>query len=213
MGKPVCILASARGSRTNTVIVMIIYNKKGAVIDLKTDEYPKVNAAIQKLSKVSVMVGIPSDTEQPHLGTGQVGTDARQGKGNITNAVLAYTHEFGSPAANIPARPFIVPGVQAAQPRITSYFQQAGDFALKGNEGGMMRAFHAAGLYAVTSIKTTIQARIPPPLAPATVAARIRKNPNRKRTAQGQNLGPNDFTPLIDSAQLVNSISYIVRTK
>lgn len=49
-----------------------------------------------------VLIGIPmSTTERPD--------------GEITNAELGYIHEYGAPEANIPARPFLIPGVESVK--------------------------------------------------------------------------------------------------
>ncbi len=153
--------------------------------------------ALQKLAKLQVLVGIPSEKNTR--------TD-----GPIGNASLGYIHEMGSPARNIPARPFLKPGIENSKDKWTDYLEQACKAALAGKEGVMQRALEAAGQTAVNSVKGTITAGIPPPLKPATIAARKRHKGGkglRKALAAG------GATPLIDSGQLLNSITYVVRER
>jgi hypothetical protein len=151
-----------------------------------------------------VLVGIPSDAEQPHLGAGVTGTEARSGV-PIGNAALGYIHENGSPINNIPARPWLAPGVRGSQTQWMPYFEQAGKFAFEGNLTAMDKALNAVGLTAQSAVKVRITEGIPPPLAERTVKARQRKRPSRKAQSA------EDMTPLIDTAQFLGSISYVVR--
>lgn len=144
--------------------------------------------AIRKLTENQALVGIPADNNQRQQ-TGQP----------ITNAALGYIHENGSPAQNIPARPFLVPGVTNAQPRTIDLLTQGAKAALDGDAGAMDRALNAAGLNAVSEVKRKITAGIPPPLK------RPRRRKGRPRGGQQ--------TPLIDTGQLLNSITYVVRKR
>jgi hypothetical protein len=58
--------------------------------------------AISQLSNKDVLVGIPDSAPER--------TDTP-----ITNAQIGYVMETGSPAHNVPARPFLVPGVADVQ--------------------------------------------------------------------------------------------------
>ena len=64
------------------------------------DRVSEVLSAVTKLVGREVLVGIPEDN------TERVNGD------EATNAQLGYVHEFGSPAKNIPARPFLIPGTE-----------------------------------------------------------------------------------------------------
>lgn len=156
-------------------------------IRMTKNTLPKVRAAVNALVKRDVLVGVPSEKT------------ARSGE-KITNASLAYIHDNGSPAANIPARPFIVPGLRAAQPQTRRYMKQAAAYALNGDLPGAERALHAAGLTASTAIKNAINTGDFEPLAPATIAGRLRR-------------GRTGTHPLIDTAQMRNAITYIVRKR
>lgn len=154
--------------------------------------------AMTRLAKTDVLVGIPADK------TGRRDTP-------ITSAALGFIHEYGSPAANIPPRPFLIPGIRAAAPRTTVYLAQAAKAAMDGNAERMERAMHAAGLAASVSVQSTIRAGISPPLQASTVAGRRRRSAGssyrRKASAASQ------VTPLIDTGQLLASITYALRER
>jgi hypothetical protein len=160
------------------------------------DRVESVAGTIRKLASTRVMVGIPSSAT------------SRNGDA-IGNATLGYIHENGSPINNIPARPFLVPGVRNSQPKWSDYLMQAGKFAMEGNAALMDKALHAAGLTAVNAVKLRITEGIPPPLSPVTVQRRRqrRAGSSYRRAATT----PADTTPLVDTGQLLNSISYVIR--
>lgn len=167
-------------------------------IGLKTivDRTRAVSQALNTLASTRVMVGIPAE---------------KAGRRNspIDNAALGYIHELGAPEANIPARPFLVPGVASAQREVEGYLRQASDAAFDGNMGKMLRALNAAGLKAATAVKKKISEGIPPPLKPSTIRKRRIRSPGssyrRKATGAG------DVKPLIDTAQMLRAITYVLR--
>lgn len=123
--------------------------------------------SLNELASVEVLVGVPAQAE------------ARD-DGSITNAALAYIHETGAPEANIPARPFIRPGVQNDKDNIVHYLRQASQAAFAGKRDAMMKAFNLAGLSAVNSIKKKITEGPFEPLKPATIAARRRRRRGKR---------------------------------
>lgn len=147
--------------------------------------------AINNLPARSVLVGIPEE---------KTDRDDSHDAAYVTNAVLGYIHENGAPEANIPARPWLVPGIRDAKAKISDYLRQAGNAALDGDSAKADRAMHAAGLTAVNSVRRKIQTGPFIPLAPATIAARLRK-------------GRTGTKPLLDTGQLRNSITYVIRDK
>lgn len=150
------------------------------------DRVKKVLGAIATLPQQDVLVGVPGDESVRDAGS------------SITNAALAYIHDNGAPEANIPARPFMHPGIDAARDDIAAQFRKGGKAALSGNHAGMENALHAAGIKAQASIRARITDGIPPALAASTLAARRR----RGRTGD---------TPLVDTGQLRNSVTYVLR--
>jgi hypothetical protein len=163
-------------------------------VSVTVDNLKKISEALKALGSNKVLVGIPQQN------------NPRQGE-PIGNASLGYIHETGSPARGIPARPFLVPGVTKSQDGWVKKLEQAARGAMAGEPALMKRHLGEAGQIAVNSVKQTIQAGIPPPLQPATVAARRRRTPGstyrRKATTAA------DVTPLIDTASMINSIVWV----
>lgn len=160
-------------------------NKDG--VKVVRDEASKIMTLIKALTGRDVLVGIPSSAT------------ARKEKGDpMDNATLGYIHEFGAPAAGIPARPFLLPGVADAQAGIAAQLGKAATAALNKDANETDARLHAAGMVAQNSVKRTINSDLPPPLAEGTLAARRRR-------------GRTGTVALIDTGQLRNSITYVVR--
>jgi hypothetical protein len=155
-----------------------------------------IERAIRRLTSKRLYIGIPQEK------------NSRPGE-PIGNAALAYIHNFGSPARNIPARPHAIPGIKAALPEMTKYLEQAARAALAGDVAGVDQRFAQAGQLGVRSVQRTIQAGIPPPLAPATVARRRIRTPGS--TYRRQATTPADVIPLIDTAQYLRAWTWVIR--
>jgi phage gpG-like protein len=153
------------------------------------DNLKKVSKSIDALGRARVMVGVPADK-----------TDRKDG--SISNASLAYIHNVGAPEANIPARPFMEPGVASVQPQIAEGLKKAGKFALEGRSDAVDRQFHRVGAIGRDAIKAKITDGPFAPLKPSTIAARKSKRKSRNNT---------DIKPLIDTGAMRNSISYVIR--
>jgi len=148
-----------------------------------------IKKAIDKLAGSRVRIGIPQDSK-------------RKGGDPMDNATLGWIHETGSPAQNIPARPFLRPGVTGSRDQWEPYLRQAAEAAYRGDETVMDQALNAAGGFARDAVKLTITDRIPPPVTEQTV---------RRSTSTGRRTGPvSGAVPLVDTAQLLNSITYVV---
>jgi hypothetical protein len=76
-----------------------------AVTVLK-DEVARAMKSVRALTGQRVMVGIPESTTE------------RPDKSGITNAALGYIHTYGAPSRNIPARPFLAPGIESVKDKI-----------------------------------------------------------------------------------------------
>jgi hypothetical protein len=150
---------------------------RGIVADLRT------------LARSEVLVGIPGKTA------------SRDDPGAMNNPTLGYIHEFGSPAAGIPRRPFLTPGVEAIRARTVAEFRGAALAALKGDANAAERTLNRVGLIAQNSVRATLTAGEGwPPLAEATLAAREAR-------------GRTGTRPLIDTGQLRASITYVVERR
>jgi hypothetical protein len=115
------------------------------------------------------------------------------------------------------------PGVKAVRKEIAQEFLNAGKAVFQGGANSVTLYLNRIGIIATRSIKGVITAGIPPPLAPSTIAGRIRRIKGKKRRqkiADAQAAGTPDsrqsgaegiFTPLVVTGQLRNSITYILR--
>jgi hypothetical protein len=178
---------------------------------LVLDKLPKLKTSFAKLSKSDVLVGVPQE-EAPRKDV--------EDKQLMNNATLAFIHDRGSPAANIPARPFMVPGIQNAKPGIVIQFKKAAQNCLHANDGEIGAALTKAGMIAQSSIRSVINAGIAPPLADSTLRARIRSGKAVKGAkaelasrAEGNAPGMDLAKPLVQTGQLRNSINFVIRKK
>ena len=192
------------------------YSKKGAGVAIRVPRDAQgldaLSATLKILANVEVLVGVPEET-----------TDVRNEDGveYITNAALAYIHDNGAPEANVPARPFMKPGIEAVQAKLTRQLRRAAGVAFNTRDASMVeRELHMVGLTAQSSIQRTIQEGIPPPLADATLRARARKRkgrvgPGLELLSRKMGEAPSmDFvTPLIDTGDLLKSITYAIRQR
>jgi len=155
------------------------------------DNLPALLRNLKRLGLKTVMVGVPG----AKAGRKKVGKEADA----MNNPTLAYIHEHGSPLDNIPARPFIAPGIKKAADKISKHLQKAGEVMLStGDQDAVDRELHTVGTIAQRSIRSVINEGPPPALAKSTLAARRRR-------------GHTGTVPLIDTGQLRNSITYVLK--
>jgi len=156
------------------------------------DLFKQVAESIGTMAKRRVLIGIPAPENQ------------RQ-DGALGNAALGYIHEKGSGVQKIPARPFLVPGVRAAEAKTIKALKAAAQAALDGDPHALDQGLNTAGLIGQTTVKQTLrnggtEDKPFKPLSQRTLAARRRK-------------GFAGEKPLVRTAQLLNSITYVVRDK
>lgn len=182
------------------------------------DNTAKVLAAIQKLASQEVLVGIPS-TEAER-------SDDDQGA-PLNNAQLGYIHEYGSPKANIPARPFLESGVEDQRASITNHLQTAAKAALNGQGEKVELSLNAAGLIASTGARNKLNSGEFAPLSPSTIRNRHKSRGTKSmRSSEKHYLeliasgsSPEQaqeeagIQPLVNTGQLRNSITYVIRKK
>lgn len=149
---------------------------------------PALLQAIKDLTSKEVLVGIP-DTAA-----------GRDDEDPISNAEIGYLMETGSPTQNIPPRPHLVPGVEAARERIAKRMQSGATNVLSGKKSDADATLTAVGIIAEIAVKTKISDGPFTPLAPRTLAARKA----RGRTGD---------KPLIDTGAYRRAITHVVRTK
>ena len=178
---------------------------------LKFDGLPKLKISLEKLSKRDVYVGIPGKNTLRETPEGE--------QEPINNATIGYLMQNGVPSQNIPARPFMTIGMDQAKPAVIRSFQTAAKKALHKDDAAITVGLERAGLTASAEIKKAITDGIPPPLKDSTLKARARKYKYRKAeraelAARAAGEQPSlSVKPLVDTAQLLNSITYVIRNK
>lgn len=182
------------------------------------DRVKDVLASINTLTKHQVLVGIPDekaerkpDPDEPHP---------------LNNAEIGFLMETGVPERNIPARPFLVPGVKDNDEKIAKRYRAAAQKALDGDKAAVEKAHAAVGLETASAVRKKITDGPFAPLSEATLrarAARGRKGATRelKRRAEGGAADAlNDdgalisnvnAKPLIDTGALRRSVTYVIR--
>lgn len=154
------------------------------------DRVAQVMKGLVSAEKYDVLIGIPSE-KGPRAG--------EHDQGALTNAALGYIHETGAPEANIPARPFLLPGVREAKAPVTPHLQKATQAFVDGDQVKGEKHLNAAGLIATNLVRRRLNEGIGfAPLASSTLATRRRR-------------GRSGIKPLIDTGQLRNSITYVIR--
>jgi phage gpG-like protein len=162
----------------------------GAKLTVTIDRTGALRKALADLVRHRVLVGIPDttaerepDPEDPHP---------------LSNAAIGYIHEFGAPEANIPARPFLRPGVQNAMPEIIKRYQAGAKALLDGRITDADQIHNTVGLIAQSAVKAKITDGPFAALSDATLA-------NRKAK------GRTGTSPLIDTGQLRNAVTCVIR--
>lgn len=152
---------------------------------VKVDDhvFRELREKIRGIGKAYVKVGVLESAGSADAGDG------------LTMAELAAIHEYGAPRANIPARSFIrntFLDSDGAESLKKFMFRTAK--GLIQEKLDVQQALNQLGAFAQSMIKNRIKAHIPPPLKPATV--------KRKGSS----------TPLVDTGQLINSITWEVKS-
>jgi hypothetical protein len=188
---------------------------------IKSDKLKIILVGINDLVRKKVLVGFPEST------------DARQDDDNgspMNNATLAYIHENGSPAANIPARPFLVPGVEDSLSKVEGALKKAAQNTLDRKTGAVDANLNQAGIVASMSVKNKINDGDFAPLKPSTVSNRrnsrdtksMRKSEKEYMEliasgaqAAGMSLSEiesaSGVKPLVNTAQMRNAVTYVIR--
>lgn len=187
-------------------------------LEIVKDETLAVFQAIEELVGKEVLIGIPESKNS---------RQAVDGEAPINNAALGYLHEFGSPAQNIPARAFLIPGVQKAEKPALYQLRKAADATLDGQPKKADQYLNAAGVVGSNSARNEISTANFAPLSPATIRNRHRQRGTKsmreseqvylmlvsKGVDPGAAQTETDIRPLINTGQLRNSITYVVRKR
>lgn len=149
--------------------------------------------ALAEIKRTAIYVGIANDSEK----------NKRKDGAPITNAQLGFIHEFGSPAANIPARPFLVLGVESVKDKIGADLGKAAKAALKGNESEFNERLTKTATDAAVAVRLYVKNGDFVSLAPSTIKAR-----QKKIDAVGGE--GNTIKPLMDTNDMISAVSGVV---
>lgn len=184
-------------------------------VTVTSDVVNRVTASIEKLTGLQVLVGIPEVN-----GARKEDED----DGDVTNAALGYIHEFGAPASNIPARPWLIPGVRKSVRDYMPQLRGAAAAALDGKPDIVERSLRMAGILAAQGAKHEMATGNFVLLKPETIRARqYSRGTKSKRKSEIQYLnlirqGVSPSTaqyatgvrPLINTRQMFNSVTYVL---
>ena len=163
-----------------------------------TSRVGTLNKSLQRLKKTSVFVGIAS---------GKKGDTRKDGA--IPNSVLGYIHEKGSPAAGIPARPFLEPGVASAQEKISHSMGVAMKAALADDAKEVKSILRQTGQDAVSAVQIYMRNASFEPLKLETIRNRkySRKTKSRRKEEE---TGVGTIKPLINTKDLLSHIDFYI---
>ena len=183
--------------------------KPSLSVRLAANRTGNVCRAVQGLTDRDVCIGVPAD-------------EAAKREGGINNAELSYIHEFGAPAAGIPARPHLLPGVRQILPDAVAALKEAAAKALQGNDKAVDEALGAIGLIGQNAVRAKFQNNDWPPLKDATLDARPLKKDDQGNVLADKKGQPvreksrrekGKLNPLLDTAQLMKSHTWVIRKR
>jgi hypothetical protein len=152
-------------------------------VTVSEDHFEEAFTLAQMADEWETVIGFPGSTA------------ARQNGDPINNPTLAAILEHGSPANNLPARPFLEPGLLSGKDRLAKIMEIGLTRTLSGDHTGISWALEAAGVEGVSLVQRKMVQGPFAPNAPSTI--------KRKKSKR----------PLIDTGQLRQAVSYVVREK
>ena len=154
-----------------------------ATIQANDAQWKAVQEAVKELKKHEVLVGVPQEKS------------SRKGSGKVTNAELLFIHTNGSPVRGIPPRPVLQPAIENDKERVGEMLGKAIDAATSGNKEQVVPALERAGMYGANICKAWF------------VNPSNSWKPNSPETEKRKG----SKRPLIDTAEMRKSITYIVK--
>lgn len=180
---------------------------------LKTtvDNVDALRALLEGISATEVLVGFPESSA------------TRDGSGP-TNAMLGYVHDNGAPEQNIPARPFMIPGIESVATEVTNILAALAKGHLNKGKLTADQGLTRVGLKVQAAIRKKINEGVPPPLADSTLRRRAARKGKGLGSRKGAKLelelraagwDPSvDFAkPLVDTGQMRNAVSFVIRKR
>ena len=137
----------------------------------------------------------------------------------VTVATVAAIHEFGAPAAGIPARPFIIPTAKKERSAWSKIIAGGVKKVIKGN-ATVFDVLNVVGIQAAADMKTMVISISSPALSPVTVLLRKWRKAGRQidasvvdqaRSAISRGVDPgSNNKPLNDTGYMIKSINHAV---
>ena len=182
-------------------------------VKVTRDQVEDVLKAVRQLVSVEILVGIPGENAERQPAPGASPSP-------ISNVQIGLISEFGSPAQNIPARPFLVPGVRDALPALLPKLKRAGQLALdfKGPVP-VTQALIGVGIAAASAVQMKITTGPFQPIADATKRARLYRKMGYRNASEARKQKmmakwmAGDFKPLLDSGAMRASVTFVIRPK
>lgn len=144
---------------------------KHAKVTMTKNEVEKLLSGLRSLEAEKVLVGIPADK------SGRNNADGSP----LNNATIGAIMEHGSPAANIPARPWLRPGIASAKAKIIKRYEGAAKKAVKGDLSAATIVHQVVGQETADAVKKYIRTASFVPLKRSTIAARARQRGSMHR--------------------------------
>lgn len=172
--------------------------------------YDDLQEVIDAMNGASITIGVHDADSKPYV---------RGQNDPPTTAQIAGVHEFGSPAAGIPPRPFMRPTMDANEDRYADILERRMGFVVD-DRMSLRRALGLLGQQISDDIQQKIIDKVRPKLADETIE-RKRKGYGRVQDADVDPDEPIRFVetsdggfdsgnPLVDTGQLHRSIDYQV---
>lgn len=168
-----------------------------------------VRQALAALTSQDVFIGVPEDKASREAA----------GDSGVSNALLAYVHEFGVPERGLPPRPSLLPGIDDIQKDAVEILKDAARQALIGNAAAVNTALNKIGILGQNAVRARFVSNEWPPLADSTLDAR--KKIGERTGKSGRTVATygksrrerGAVNPLIDTGQLRKAYTYVVRKK
>lgn len=151
--------------------------------------------ALKEAARTAMYVGIASGSKG----------DKRSDESGISNSQLGFVHEFGSPAANIPARPFLVPGVKSVMGDVKAQMADATRALLKKDGDGFQSTLERCALSTADAVREYVmqnQASFVP------LSGKTLKSREKKIAKVGGT--PDKITILMDTNSLLRAVDGVV---
>lgn len=162
-------------------------------VKITKDRLGEILKSVKALNKSEVLVGVPDINAEREREPGETGPPA-------SNATIGYAMEFGVPEKNIPARPFLIPGIRDAQDKIVARLKKGAIAALGGDTKTIDKELNTIGLIGQKAVQVKIASGPFEPLSERTLKAREAR-------------GRTGTKPLLDTGQLRRAITFVLQDK